>query len=756
VTSMTDALSRQTTYAYTAAGYLNTVTRPGPSGNVTWTYAYEPTWNQIQTITDPLTHVTTFGYDALGNLTTITDPRNKVTTLTYDSQGRPLTVKDPLNHTWTFTYDAADLATIKNPLNQTTTRYSDAVGRLVSLKDPLGNQTRYAWDALNRLTGITDALAGLTQFGYDANGNLLSVTDARSNQTTYAPDNMDRVQTRTDALLHPEGSTYDPNGNLHTFTDRKGQGRTLTYDALDRLTRVDYADSSFTTYTWDAGNRLTQTTDSLTGTITRTPDILDRLTQEVTPQGTVSWGYDNANRRTSLTVLGQTALSYTYDNADRLMTLTQGTASVTIGYDDANRRTSLTLPNTVQATYGYDTSNRLTSITFKKGAVTLGTLTYTYDAAGRRTALLGTWARTGIPTAVGSAAYNANNQQTAWGGQTNTFDLNGNLTSDGTNTYTWDARDRLVGISGGVTASFTYDPTGRRASKTIAGTTTQFLYDGPNPVQELSGAGAVLANLLTGLGIDEYFTRTDGSGRRTLLADALGSILALSDDAGTVQTSYTYEPFGNTTVSGQANANSFQYTGRENDGNGFYYYRARYYWPAVARFAAEDPIRFDGGDANLYAYVAGGPVDRADPMGLRGIECAAAAFQPFAPAFSTLVSLAGRKSVPESPETVPQSPWGYGNWCGPGPWGGPFGDRNPPALDEIDAFCRSHDLCYRGCGVSALTRPIVTGSKARCAEGCDRRLCAALCVYFPKNAQQWRAKDWIMKQFNCPYCPMKP
>jgi len=652
VTSMTDALGRQTTYTYTAAGYLLTVTRPGPSGNVTWTYAYEPTWNQIQTITDPLTHVTTFGYDALGNLTTITDPRNKVTTLTYDAQGRPLTVKDPLNHTWTFTYDAADLATIKNPLNQTTTRYSEAVGRLVSLKDPLGNQTRYAWDTLNRLTGITDALSGLTQFGYDPNGNLLSVQDARGNQTQYTPDSMDRVQTRTDALLHPEGSTYDPNGNLRTFTDRKSQQRTLTYDALDRLTRVDYADSSFTTYTWDAGNRLTQIIDSITGTITRAPDILDRLTQEVTPQGTVSWGYDNANRRTSMTVLGQTALSYTYDNADRLMTLTQGTATVSIGYDDANRRTSLTLPNTVVATYGYDTSNRLTTITFKKGAVTLGTLTYTYDAAGRRTAITGTWARTGIPAAVASATYNANNQQTAWGGQTNTFDLNGNLISDGTNTYTWDARDRLVGISGGTTASFQYDPTGRRASKTIAGTTTQFLYDGLNPVQELSGAGAVLANLLTGLGIDEYFTRTDGTGRRTLLADALGSILALSDDAGTTQTSYTYEPFGNTTVSGQASGNSFQYTGRENDGTGLYYYRARYYHPSLGRFIREDPLGFAGGDVNRYAYILNAPTNDKDPTGLFGEGCADDVFSSGSPWGRADVTLLGGRKDASPPGAI--------------------------------------------------------------------------------------------------------
>lgn len=70
----------------------------------------------------------------------------------------------------------------------------------------------------------------------------------------------------------------------------------------------------------------------------------------------------------------------------------------------------------------------------------------------------------------------------------------------------------------------------------INGQTTDFLYDGADPVQELSG-GQVLANLLTGLEIDEYFTRTEGTARRSLLADALGSILALTDDAGTVQTS---------------------------------------------------------------------------------------------------------------------------------------------------------------------------------------------------------------------------
>lgn len=122
----------------------------------------------------------------------------------------------------------------------------------------------------------------------------------------------------------------------------------------------------------------------------------------------------------------------------------------------------------------------------------------------------GTWARTGLPAVLTSATYNAANQQTAFGGVTRTFNLNGNLTSDGTLTYSWDARNRLASISGGTTASFQYDPVGRRTSKTINSTQTGFLYDRLNPVQELNGSTPT-ANLLTSLGIDEYLTRSDSA-----------------------------------------------------------------------------------------------------------------------------------------------------------------------------------------------------------------------------------------------------
>jgi hypothetical protein len=112
------------------------------------------------------------------------------------------------------------------------------------------------------------------------------------------------------------------------------------------------------------------------------------------------------------------------------------------------------------------------------------------------------------------------------------------------------------------------------SAKTIGGT-TQYLYDGANPVQEISGTTAS-ANSLTG-GVDEYYLRTDSAGVRSFLTDALGSTIALTDSTGVVQTSYPFEPFGNTAVSGTARTNSFAYTGRELDSTSLYFYRARYY-----------------------------------------------------------------------------------------------------------------------------------------------------------------------------------
>jgi RHS repeat-associated protein len=488
----------------------------------------------------------------------------------------------------------------------------------------LGNLTQYNYDSLNRLTQVVDPLNGSTGFGYDPNSNLLSVTDAKTpgGVTAYSYNNMDRLQTRIDPLNKIESYVYDAAGNLTQFTDRKGQITTNGYDALNRRTQVTYNDGSTTTYTYDKGNRLTQIADSLAGTITRTYDGLDRMTSETTPQGSVSYTYDAASRRTSMTVFGQPSVVYSYDNANRLTQITQGSSIVIFGYDNANRRTSLTLPNSILVEYSYDAASRVMEITYKQNGTTLlGNLTYEYDKNGNRTKVGGSWARTAIPHNVASTSYDANNRQLIFGDKTLTYDNNGNLISitdaNGTTLYSWNARNQLAAISGpNMNASFVYDGLGRREKKTVGGSLTEFLYDGVNPVQETSGA-AVLANMLTGLGIDEFLSRTDVVAGTTshVMPDALGTAIALADSAGILQTEYTYEPFGRTTATGASSSNPFQYTRRENDGTGIYHYRARYYHPILQRFISEDPIGLKAGDVNFYAYVRNNPVLFIDPTG---------------------------------------------------------------------------------------------------------------------------------------------
>jgi hypothetical protein len=106
----------------------------------------------------------------------------------------------------------------------------------------------------------------------------------------------------------------------------------------------------------------------------------------------------------------------------------------------------------------------------------------------------------------------------------------------------------------GSLASFVYDGVNRRQSITRSGTTVTSVYDIYSPVQELSG-GSVLANLLTGLGIDERFTRTESGTTSTFLTDLLGSAVSLTNNSGVIQTSYGHDAYGVATASGSSNGN---------------------------------------------------------------------------------------------------------------------------------------------------------------------------------------------------------
>jgi RHS repeat-associated protein len=96
----------------------------------------------------------------------------------------------------------------------------------------------------------------------------------------------------------------------------------------------------------------------------------------------------------------------------------------------------------------------------------------------------------------------------------------------------------------------------------------------------------------------------------------LGSSLSLVDSSGATQAEYSYGAFGQAASNGASANNPAQYTGRDNEGAGLQYNRARYYSPSLQRFISEDPIGFLGGD-NQYAYAGNDPINFNDPFGLQ-------------------------------------------------------------------------------------------------------------------------------------------
>jgi RHS repeat-associated protein len=617
INTITDQLGRVTTYNFDVNANPTSVTRlSGTSNAVTTSIVYDSLFSRPITVKDPLGNTTSYTYDALGDATAITDPSGHQTNFAYNGLGLVTSMTDAMQDTTQFAYNSADLIGITDPLLNTTSMFHDAAGRLAQRTDPLGHTTKYQYNNLNQLTQITDPLQGITTLSYDLNGNLKTVQDARqqgtSNKTVYTYDNFDHLQTRTDPLTRQETYVVDQLGNLTSFIDRRGKVATYQYDGINRRTFAGFGTlpgptyESTVNYTYDGGDRLSKVVDSTSGTITPVFDGLDRLTSETTPQGGVAYQYDNDSNLKIATVTGQSAVNYYYDNANRLYKVNQGSTNTLVGYDNANRRNSLTLPNGIVLTYGYDNDSRINSMSYQLGTTSVGSLSYQYDAAGRRTQMGGSLAATGFPQAVSSAAYDVANELTNWNGTTITPDANGNILNDGAAAYTWNGRNQL--ISRGST-SFQYDSYGRR---TLNAAGNNLLYEGWNAGQELSGT-TVLANRILG-GVDEFFNRTDSTGAYSPITDALGSVLALANSSGNVTAQFGYDPFGGTTSSGGSTTNVFQYTGRENDGNGLYFYRARYYNPTFGRFISEDPIGFAGGP-DLYRYANASPTGYRDPLG---------------------------------------------------------------------------------------------------------------------------------------------
>ena len=302
------------------------------------------------------------------------------------------------------------------------------------------------------------------------------------------------------------------------------------------------------------------------------------------------------------------ATNYAYDNLSRLQSVLHQLAASTIDgatytVDNAGNRTAKTDQRaSVTSNYGYDAIYELTSVT--QGTNT--TESYTYDPVGNRLSSLG----------VSPYNVNVSNELTSTPSTSYTYDYNGNtqtkVIGSNTTSYAWDFENRLSSVTlpgSGGTVTFAYDPFGRRIKKVTSTTTSIFAYDGDNLVEETNSSGAVVARYEDTQNIDEPVAMLRSSATSYFHADGLGSVTSLSNAAGSIANTYTYDSFGKLTASTGSLVNPFTYTARESDTEtGLYYYRARYYDPNVGRFLSEDPSEFDGG-INFYAYVGNDPAN---------------------------------------------------------------------------------------------------------------------------------------------------
>jgi RHS repeat-associated protein len=274
--------------------------------------------------------------------------------------------------------------------------------------------------------------------------------------------------------------------------------------------------------------------------------------------------------------------------------------------------------------YSYDRLDRLTGAAYT-GSTQINEA-YTYDAVANRL--------TDTKT-TGALSYNANNQLTAAGSVSYSYDANGNTinqtdsaTTGNTRNYVYDTSDRLIQVrdaNNTLIAVYSYDPFGRRLSKDSGTQKTFYLYNEEGLIAEADATGQVTksygyapnSTYMT----NPLFMKT-GANYYYYQNDHLGTPQKLVTQSGQVVWSATYDAFGSATVgAGYTLTNNLRLPGQYYDAEtGMHYNWMRYYDPKTGRYVTSDPIGLAGG-VNLYTYVGGNPVSWVDPLGLKTYMC---------------------------------------------------------------------------------------------------------------------------------------
>nr|WP_240433701.1 RHS repeat-associated core domain-containing protein [Vibrio cholerae] len=558
LSSVSDAYSNQSSFSYDVVA--NLIQETSPSGN-THSYKYDGFHHRTQT-TDPLGKVTQVLYKDTGDVYRVSDPRSRLTYYSYNGFGEVTQVRSPDTGTTDITYDEA--------------------GNVATRKTAKGQTTSYSYDALNRIIETSSDVAGESPilYGYDE---------------STSPYGIVRL-TSVDDGNGVRRYGYTPEGWL-AYETWETHGQSLTtqyqYDGSGLITKITYPSGREVSYTLDLAGDVIEVATTQAGTTTNLASQIERapfgpVTSMVRGNGiSESRTLDLDYRVTGIDATRVHSLVYRY------------TPDSLISAIDDN------LSSSVNQSLGYDAVGRITSA---EGLY--GVLGYGYDATGNRTS---------ITTDGLSQSYTINymNNWLVKAGQTSrSYDANGNLTKQGTDTFTYDSQNRLVAATvAAVTASYTYNHLDQRVTKTLNGHTRLLVYDlAGNLIEELDAAtGDVLAEYIWLDGTPLSFVQSGQTYQ--VHVDHLGTPKALTDVSGQVVWKASYSPFGKASIIIQGPTFNLRFPGQYYDAEtGLHYNWRRYYDPNTGRYITSDPIGLAGG-INTYAYALSNPIGNADPTG---------------------------------------------------------------------------------------------------------------------------------------------